>query len=108
MAEIHERGGRSAAAAIEEFDKAYEFSGGNTLALALKGYVLARSGKHSDAERIVSGLIHTGQSRFVLPSNVALVYAGLGKHESALEWLDKAYEARDVHLVFRSAFAPQV
>jgi TolB-like protein/DNA-binding winged helix-turn-helix (wHTH) protein/Flp pilus assembly protein TadD len=99
MGQIHERGGRSAAA-IEEFDKAYEFSGGNTLALALKGYVLARSGKHSDAQRIVSDLIQTGQSRFVPPSNVALVYAGLGNRESALEWLDKAYEARDVHLVF--------
>jgi TolB-like protein/Flp pilus assembly protein TadD len=97
--QIHERGGRSAAA-IEEFDKAYEFSGGNTLALALKGHVLARRGKHSDAERIVSGLIQKGQIRFVPPSNIALVYAGLGKHESALEWLDKAYEARDVHLVF--------
>ena len=97
--QIHERGGRPAAA-IEEFDKAYQSSGGNTLALALKGYVLARTGNHSDAERILSGLIQTGQTRFVPPSNVALVYAGLGRHESALEWLDKAYEARDVHLVF--------
>jgi TolB-like protein len=93
-----QRGGRSPPQSRNS--TRHEFSGGNTLALALKGYVLAKSGKHSDAERIVSGLIQTGQSRFVPPSNVALVYAGLGNRQSALEWLDKAYQARDVHLVF--------
>ena len=99
MGQIQESRGRSAAA-IESLDKAYQFSGGNTHALSVKGYVLASSGKHSDAERIVSGLIQTGQRRFVPPSNIALVYAGLGKRESALEWLDKAYQARDVRMIF--------
>jgi hypothetical protein len=31
---------------------------------------------------------------------MALVYAGLGQRDSAFEWLDRAYAARDVHLVF--------
>jgi hypothetical protein len=55
------------AAAIEILDKAYEFSGGNTIALAIKGYVLARSGRHSEAERIVSGLIQTGKAGLFRP-----------------------------------------
>jgi len=99
MGQIQESRGRSAAA-IESLDKAYRFSGGNTIALSVKGYVLARSGKYAEAERIVSGLIQTGQSRFVPPSNIALVYAGLGKREAALEWLDKAYQAHDVRMIF--------
>jgi tetratricopeptide (TPR) repeat protein len=99
MGQIHESGGRSAAA-IESVDKAFEFSGGNTSALSVKGYVLARSGKQSEAERIVSGLIQTGQHRYVPPYNIALVYAGLGKRDSALEWLDKAYQAHDVRMIF--------
>jgi hypothetical protein len=28
------------------------------------------------------------------------VHAGLGQREEALEWLDKAYAERDVHLIF--------
>jgi TolB-like protein/Flp pilus assembly protein TadD len=99
MAQIQESRGRPAAA-IASLDKAYEYSGGNTSALSVKGYVLARSGKRSEAERIVSGLIQTGQGRYVPPYNIALVYAGLGKRESALEWLDKAYQARDVRMIF--------
>jgi hypothetical protein len=31
---------------------------------------------------------------------MALVYAGLGEREAVFEWLDKAYAARDVHLIF--------
>ena len=30
----------------------------------------------------------------------ALVYLGLGQHDSALQWLERAYDAHDVHLVF--------
>jgi TolB-like protein/DNA-binding winged helix-turn-helix (wHTH) protein/Flp pilus assembly protein TadD len=99
MGQIQERRARSDAA-IESLDKAYEFSGGNTSALSVKGYVLARSSNHSEAGQIVSDLIHKGQSRFVPPYNIALVYAGLGKRESALEWLDKAYQAHDVRMIF--------
>ena len=31
---------------------------------------------------------------------MALVYAGLGQRDSAFEWIDRAYAARDVHLTF--------
>jgi TolB-like protein/Flp pilus assembly protein TadD len=99
LALIHERAGRFDDA-LASLDKAYEFSTGNTQAMAMKGNVLARNGRRADAERIVSTLIAQGKSRFVPPYNVALVYAGLGDHEAALDWLDRAYEVRDVHLVF--------
>jgi hypothetical protein len=32
--------------------------------------------------------------------NIAIVYVGLGEKEQALAWLVKAYEDRDVRLVF--------
>jgi hypothetical protein len=38
--------------------------------------------------------------RYVPPATVALVYAGLGDRPRVFEWLEKAYSARDVHLVF--------
>jgi hypothetical protein len=31
---------------------------------------------------------------------MALIHAGLGERERALLWLERAYSARDVHLVY--------
>ena len=97
--QIYERSGKPEAA-IQSFEQAYSSSGGNMVALSLKGYVLAKSGRHAEAEQIVHGLVEAGKNRYVPPSYVALVYAGLNNREAALEWLDKGYEARDVHMVF--------
>jgi len=97
--QIYEQTGQSESA-LQSFEKAYSSSGGNTFSLAAKGYVLARSGRHAEAERLVQGLIETGKNRFVPPYNVALVYQGLGDAESALHWLEKAYEAHDVGMLF--------
>jgi hypothetical protein len=36
----------------------------------------------------------------VPPSNIAMIYAGLGETENALCWLEKGLESRDVRLVF--------
>jgi hypothetical protein len=38
--------------------------------------------------------------RYVPPYSIALVHAGLAERDAALASLDRAYEARDVHLVF--------
>jgi hypothetical protein len=38
--------------------------------------------------------------RYMPPYAVALVHAGLGDTERALEWLERAYTERDVHLIF--------
>ena len=97
--QIYEQSGQLEAA-IHSFEKAFSFSGGNTFSLAAKGYVLARSGRRAEAERLVMGLIETGKDRFVPPYNIALVYAGLGNRESAFQWLEKGYEARDVGMLF--------
>ena len=34
------------------------------------------------------------------PYAMALVSAGLGEWDAVFEWLDKAYAARDVHLIY--------
>ena len=40
------------------------------------------------------------RERYVPPYAMALVHAGLGDREAVFDWLDKAYAARDVHLIF--------
>jgi len=36
----------------------------------------------------------------VPPYALALVHAGLGEPEPMFEWLDRAFEAHDVHLIY--------
>ena len=45
-------------------------------------------------------MLEQTQQRYVSPYNLALVFAGLGKTEEALQWLQKAVEVRDVHMIF--------
>ena len=40
------------------------------------------------------------RERYLPPYAIALVHAGLGEREAVFTWLDKAYAARDVHLIF--------
>jgi hypothetical protein len=42
-------------------------------------------------------------SRYLPPYAAALVHAGLGDGEAVFEWLERAYAARDVHLIYLRA-----
>jgi TolB-like protein/Flp pilus assembly protein TadD len=86
--------------ALAACDAAWEFSGGNSEALSLAGYVHAVSGERAKAESKIQQLLEQKANRYVPPYSVALVFAGLGETESALQWLERALEDRDVHMPF--------
>jgi tetratricopeptide (TPR) repeat protein len=95
---VYERIGRTAEA-IRELDRAFQ-SSHNSKPLAAKGYLLAKSGRRAEAEEIIRTFKNTAREKFVPPYSVALVYAGLGDREAVCEWLNRAHEARDVHMVY--------
>jgi TolB-like protein/Flp pilus assembly protein TadD len=86
--------------ALVACDLAGQFSGGNSEALSLAGYVHAVSGDRDKAEGYIRQMLERKKERYVPPYNVALVFAGLGEHEAALGWLGQAIEERDVHMPF--------
>jgi len=86
--------------ALAACDAAGEFSGGNSEALSLAGYVYAVSGERARAEAKIQQLLEQRAKRYVPPYSVALVFAGLGETETALQWLEQAFEDRDVHMPF--------
>jgi len=86
--------------ALAALAEAIRLSGVNSKPLALTGYILARTGRVEAAREILARLHETAESRYVPPCAMALVHAGLEEHEAALEWLERARVARDVHLVF--------
>ncbi len=87
--------------AQEALVNAARLSGGNSKAIALRAYVLAKAGKPVAARELLGRLgASVTPERYVPPYTVALVHAGLGENDLAVQYLERAYEAHDVHLTF--------
>jgi TolB-like protein/Tfp pilus assembly protein PilF len=87
--------------ALAEAHKAEAFcDGGSTEPLSLIGHALAALGRRAEAEMVLETMFTRAAERYVPPYNVALVYLGLKEYETALEWLERAWRERDVHMVF--------
>ena len=85
---------------LEALVKAARLSGGNSKAIALRGYVLAKGGKPEAAREMLSTLEAASHDRYVPPYAMALVHTGLCENDLALQYLERAYDAHDVHLSF--------
>jgi eukaryotic-like serine/threonine-protein kinase len=59
--------------------------------LGTLGYAYARWGRRSEAQRVIRQLNDQGRQRYLSPSLVARVYAGLGDESRALDFLAKAH-----------------
>jgi tetratricopeptide (TPR) repeat protein len=80
--------------AIPEFEKAVELTGGTTGTLAGLGHAYGLAGREKEAREIIERLQDETRQSYVVPYDVALVYAGLNDKEQALAWLERAYAAR--------------
>jgi len=98
-AKVYEKVGMYSEALVA-CDRALEFSGGNSEALSIAGYVHAVSGNKAKAEAIIHQMLELKKERYVPPYNVALVFAGLQESEAALQWLEQAFADGDVHMPF--------
>ena len=86
--------------ALKALATAARLSGQNSKPISLTGYILGRSGRLAEARDVLGALEMASRQRYVPPYALALVHAGLGDADAAFEWLERAYAARDVHLMF--------
>lgn len=82
--------------AIAAFRTVVDQSGRNPSLLPLLGFGYASAGKRAEAEAILKEM-SSGSER---PFETALIYIGLGDHDLAFEWMEKAFEARAWQLGF--------
>lgn len=64
------------------------------------GHSYALAGRRDEALKEIEKLKKLSKQRYVSPHSIALIYAGLGDEDSALEWLEKAYEDRSTLLIW--------
>jgi len=93
--------------AIAALRRAIELSGDNTAFDSQLAYAYAISGRTQEAIEIVKDLeVRPGRSSSTDP-HLALIYVGLGDHDQAMMWLNKAYQARfNPSILMRPAFDP--
>ena len=86
--------------ALAAAERAFRFSHGNMEATSLAGWTLAKSGRTAEARKKLKELKALARKAYVPPVHRALIHAGCGEKEAALEALEEALEERDVRLTF--------
>ena len=66
----------------------------STLYLAQLGQALALAGQTAKARDVLQQLEALAKERYVSPYHMAYVHTGLGEHDRAMDWLERAYEER--------------
>ena len=79
--------------AIPEFQRAAVTGGASDSAHL--AYAYAVSNRRAEAMNILRALLASGNSRYIPPVNVAMVYVGLGDRDAALRWLERGYSEHD-------------
>lgn len=86
--------------AIQLHRRAVELSQGHPLYLAGLGYSLAIAGQRDEAAGILERLVAAEIEGNVEPVHLAIVHVGLGNNSDAVNWLEKAFEARNSHMLY--------
>lgn len=87
--------------AITELQRAIELSGDRTSAyLGWLGHAYALSGRRADAEKILNELDDLARHGFLGSSHRAVIYAGLGEQDKALQFLHDARDQDDAALIW--------
>jgi serine/threonine-protein kinase len=83
--------------AVDAAKRAKDLSRGNSMATALGGYAMAKSGKQAGARAAIEEL---SKSHYIQPYTIALVYNGLDERDKSLEWLERGFQERDPGMTF--------
>ncbi|HYL09464.1 MAG TPA: winged helix-turn-helix domain-containing protein [Candidatus Acidoferrales bacterium] len=92
---VYEQQGRMNEAAAE-LQKAVDLSSGN-YGMGSMGHLYASLGKPKDARRMLRLLERQSKHAYVSPYHSALIYAGLGEKDKAIDALQKAYDERSLY-----------
>lgn len=93
--------------AVAELQQAVAISRDSPQMVSALGHTYGASGNRSEAEKVLAHLMEQTKKEYVSPFYVALVYAGMGENDKAIDWLEKAYSDRSNAIVF-SKVDPQL
>jgi eukaryotic-like serine/threonine-protein kinase len=86
--------------ALGEIQSAVDLSGRQSAYLAFLARVNAISGNRNAVTKALDELNGMSQQRYVSPYYMSTVYAAMNDKEETFKWLEKAYDERDLNLVY--------
>ena len=86
--------------AMAEGEKGVKLSGGSPLMRAALAHTYAAAGRTKDALQLLDELTELGKQKYVAPYFLAGILIGLGEHDRALNYLEKAYEEHSHWLIY--------
>jgi tetratricopeptide (TPR) repeat protein len=72
--------------------------GPNFTAQLGRAYTLA--GREDEARNVLQELMKTSEGSYVSSLDIAIIHTALGEHDTAFEWLERAYEEKADHLPY--------
>ena len=84
--------------ALEMLRSAVELSREDPVTATALAHTLARAGQPEEAKRIVNDLQQSRQ--YVSAGNIATIYIALDEKELAFNWLERAFENKDIQLIW--------
>jgi TolB-like protein/Flp pilus assembly protein TadD len=85
--------------AVQLWQTAMRTIGPNPVMMGAIGMGLGYLGRHAEARSILTELEATARARYVTMVAVAQAHLGLGETEAVFEWLGRAIEERDPHIL---------
>ena len=85
--------------AFAEAQKAERFSGGNSEAVSLKGFALAKNGRIGEARQTLEQMKSDSNQRYIPAYNIAMLENGIGDKNEALSRLEKAFAEKDARMI---------
>jgi len=86
--------------AIAQGEKGVTLSGGSPVMRAALAQTLAVAGEQTRARQILGELVQLSSQKYVSPYFLSGIYLGLGQHDRAIDYLEKAYEERSHWLLY--------
>jgi eukaryotic-like serine/threonine-protein kinase len=84
--------------AIEEFQQTVSLAPGDMSRKAELGNAYAQAGQNERAQEILQEFLHAPRGKYISPYDWAMLYAGMGKRQETLSWLEKAFQERSARL----------
>jgi TolB-like protein/tetratricopeptide (TPR) repeat protein len=86
--------------AISVLSKAASMSGNSDVFVMALGHANAVAGNRGEAQKAIAELAGRSKKGYVPAIYTAAIYTGLGDPDSAMKWLEKAFEERTEYLIF--------
>ncbi|HXD30525.1 MAG TPA: winged helix-turn-helix domain-containing protein [Pyrinomonadaceae bacterium] len=87
-------------AALETLQHALSLAPGDHVTLSALARTQAAAGKESEARRTLEELKTLATRRYLSSGSIALIYSALGEFDLAFAWLEKAFENKDIEMVW--------